>query len=73
MKEACQLWETYSMAAVGICEVRMKPLVTHIIVSNVGEAVFMRPRPRQHWRGEAAENQAEAEARQAENHINVLN
>jgi len=36
--------ETYSMAAVCIRGVRMKPLVTHIIVSDVGEAVFTRPR-----------------------------
>jgi len=52
--------------------------------SDVGEAVFTRPR--QYWRGrgEAAENQAdrgeveaeaeaEVEARQSENHVNVLN
>jgi len=56
--------------------------------SDVGEVVFTRPWPKQHWtgearrceakRGEAAENQAEArrgkaEERQSENHINELN
>jgi len=50
---ACQLWETYSMAAVCIRGVRMEvmKLITLIIVSDVGEAVFTRSR--QHWRSEA--------------------
>jgi len=59
------LWNTVSHL---IC-------VTLLIISDVGEALFTRPRPRprprprlrprQHWRdrGEAAENQAEAKAR----------
>jgi len=43
-----------------------------LLIGNVGETVFTRPRQYidEADRGEAAENQAEA--RQSENHVNVL-
>jgi len=58
--------------------------ISRLETSDVGEAVFVRPRtrPSQHWpwltrprRGswESASDRGEAVARQSENHVNVLN